>query len=161
MPVSVTRKVMSGSEDRRIGDGCSILMSDAPILTSDFRPPAVIDPLLRELAGVAQEVEQRLPHLGHVGAHHADVPGQITSRRLPFLATSGCTVAATSWTILADVELLEVERHLAGFDLREIEDVVDEAEQVFAGAVDAGDVLDVFLAAVGFGARPGAFRCSR
>ena len=59
---------------------------------------------------------------------------------------------------LADVEVFEVKGHLAGLDLREIEDAVDEAEEMGGGVVDAGDVLDVFLAAVGFGAAPGAVR---
>jgi hypothetical protein len=34
---------------------------------------------------------------------------------------------------LGDVRRLEVQRHLAGLDLRQVEDVVDQVEQVLAG----------------------------
>jgi len=36
-----------------------------------------------------------------------------------------------------DVEGLELERHLAGFDLREVENAVDEIQQVFSGGLNA------------------------
>src|SRR6185369_12273542 len=44
-----------------------------------------------------------------------------------------------------DVECLEVQRHLAGLDLREVEDVVDQAEQMPAGGLDLLQVGDRVL----------------
>ena len=66
---------------------------------------------------------------------------------LPFFSTSGSTVAATSRTSVGDVEGLEVELHLAGLDLREVEDVVDQPEQVLAGGVDLLQVGDEVVCA--------------
>ena len=60
-------------------------------------PSSVIVPSLGELAGVAQQVEQHLPHLGQVGAHRAERRRRTaTSSVLPFFSTSGWMVAATS-----------------------------------------------------------------
>src|SRR5216683_633498 len=42
----------------------------------------------------------------------------------------------------AEVEGLEVELHLARFDLREVEDAVDEAEQVVPGLLDLLEIGD-------------------
>ena len=58
---------------------------------------SVMAPVLGELARVAQQVEQDLPHLGHVGAHLAELRGAARrSSVLPFFSTSGWTVVTTS-----------------------------------------------------------------
>ena len=74
-------------------------------------------------------------------------PRSRPSSVLPFLATSGSIVALHLGEQVGDVERLEEEVHLAGLDLGEVEDVVDQAEQVLAGAAD--------LLEVGDEARPG------
>ena len=123
---------------------------------------SVIVPALGELAGVAQEVEQALPHLGQVGVHRAEVrPRSATSSVLPFFSTSGSMVVATSPDKVGDVERLEEQLHLAGLDLGEVEDVVDERQQVLAGRVDLLQVGDELVLPARRSPLPGASRCSR
>jgi len=43
----------------------------------------------------------------------------------------------------SDVEDLQFELHLPGFDFGDVEDIVDEHEQVFAGFVDAFEICRV------------------
>ena len=59
----------------------------------------------------------------------------------------------------ADLEGLERDRHLARFDLREIEDAVDQLEQVLAGRLDALEIGDEALAAPDPRRLPAAARC--
>ncbi len=59
-----------------------------------------------------------------------------TVSSLFFFITSGSIVTTTPWTICCDVEGLEVELHLAGLDLGQVQDAVDQAEQVLAGRAD-------------------------
>src|SRR6185369_8942394 len=42
----------------------------------------------------------------------------------------------------AEIELFEGERHLARLDLREIEDIVDQSQQMDAGGVDFFKIID-------------------
>ncbi len=68
---------------------------------------------------------------------------------LPFFSTSGRTIDSASRTSVGDVEVFQIHRHLAGFDLRQIEDVADQLQQVFAGGVDLAEVgQEVVLADV-------------
>ena len=53
-----------------------------------------------------------------------------------FLATSGCDGGRHLPDQVGDAEVLGQELHLAGLDLREVEDVVDDRQQVLAGPVD-------------------------
>ena len=59
------------------------------------------------------------------------------------------------------VEALEVELHLAGLDLGEIEHGVDQLQQVLAGRVDLLEVVRELLGAEVGRRPPGASRCSR
>ena len=52
---------------------------------------------------------------------------------LTFFSISGLMVEATPSIIFGHVEALQVQIHLAGFDLGQIEDVVDQRQQVLAG----------------------------
>ena len=56
---------------------------------------------------------------------------------------------------LLEVEVDVLDRQLAGLDLREVEDVVDDAEQVLAGALDLLDVVALARRQLGLAA-PGA-----
>ena len=104
---------------------------------------------VRELRRVRDEIEEPLPHLAQIGAHDADV---------------GCTDDVEGVAVLghlrgdrrlhladerANVEILQMQLHLAGLDLRKIEDVVDEKEKVFAGDRDllqiGAEILEVSL----------------
>jgi hypothetical protein len=53
----------------------------------------------------------------------------------PFSRSSGSSDSDSSPTISDDGTGSEVQRHLAGLDLRQVEDVVDQLEQVLAGVV--------------------------
>ena len=93
--------------------------------------------VLGELRGVAQQVDQALLELGQVGAHRADVGRAVDHQPC-------CRSSSTSGSIdglhlvdqAGEIDLLEIDVHAAGFDLRQIEDVVDQAEQMLAGALD-------------------------
>ena len=58
-----------------------------------------------------------------------------------------------------DVEVLERQRHLAGFDLRQIEDAVDQLEQVLAGGLDPLQIDDRLLRRSSSRLPPAAARC--
>src|SRR5205085_6877404 len=47
-----------------------------------------------------------------------------------------------------DLNGLEIEHHLAGFDLREVEDIVDQRQQMLATAEDVADELFLLIAEV-------------
>ena len=69
--------------------------------------------------------------------------GHSTTTWLPFFAASGRIVATTSSTRGPTATDSSVELQLARLDLREIEDVVDQGEQVLARAEDALVSLDL------------------
>ena len=73
--------------------------------------------------------------------------GQRTSSRFAFFAASGWITAAMSLDQAGHVEALEVQLHLAGLDLGEVEDVVDELEQMLAGRVDLLEIVRELLGA--------------
>ena len=80
---------------------------------------------------------------------------------LPFFSTSGWTVVTTSSTIADDVEGLEEQLHLAGFDLRQVEDVVDQRLQVLAGRMDLLQIGNGVVLVQIVAPAPAASRCSR
>ena len=97
-------------------------------------------PLVRELDRVADEVGQDLPHAPGVGVgDHAGLPLHAERDRL----------AAEKHLRLADhlvredgeVDLRARELELSALDRAELEDVVDELEEVRAGAADLLDLL--------------------
>ena len=92
---------------------------------------------LRELVGVAHEIEQRLADARLVGMHVADVRRAMDD---DFVAVLGCHRPDRRNHVVhqrADREALDVQVHSAGFDLREVEDVVDELEKMMRRAQDA------------------------
>ena len=83
-------------------------------------------PVVGELRSVAQQVEERLSHFGEVRPHRrerrVDLDVQPVVVRLNERLDGGHDVVDHGW----DLEALEVDFHLAGLDLREIEHIVDE-----------------------------------
>ena len=87
---------------------------------------------LGELAGVAQQLSRIWRSLASASACMAPTSGRALARR------AGCRSfrqrpdrgRPTSSTSVAIVERLEIELHLAGLDLRQVEDVVDQREQM-------------------------------
>jgi hypothetical protein len=91
---------------------------------------------LGELGGVAEQVEQGLADLDLVRAHRAEVGRVAHLERVAVPRHQRLDRLADVLEHGGDVELLDEQVHLAGLDLRQVEDVVDQAEQVPARAAD-------------------------
>ena len=103
---------------------------------------------LGELAGIAQEVEHDLPQPDCVGPHPAQTVGQtdLEPIAVPFRQRLGRFRHLLEQ--MRELDVLEAELEPARLDLGEIENLVDQLQQVLAGAVDALERLDeVALAA--------------
>src|SRR5262249_25965335 len=90
----------------------------------------------RELDGVGEQVQDNLPDLPFVALNVAQL---LIDMRVEDDSTSSRTLPNQSQRILdrgRQVELRELQLHPAGFDLREIEDVIDEGEEVLPGGVN-------------------------
>jgi hypothetical protein len=92
--------------------------------------------VIGELGGVREQIEEGLPDFRQVGVHRADVVGAGDDQGVAVLVDQRLDDVGDVADQLGDVELFEVEVHPAGLDLREVQDVVDEPEQVLAGRVD-------------------------
>ena len=134
-------RLFLGHADARVGDGEHDV--DGHVADARASTSSVIVPLARELGGVAQEVQQDLARL-HAGrrASGRRSSAQRTTRWFSFFCTSGPTVSITSCTSARTSNSFERQRHLAGFDLRQVEDAVDQLEQVIARDVNPLQVGD-------------------
>ena len=117
MPVSVTANSIHGSP--WIRTACT---------SSPTRPR------LRELRRVGQQVEQDLAHAREVGVDQPDVGRAAHLEQVVVLLDQRADRRRDVLHQRADVEVLEEQLHLAGLDLRQVEHVVDQREQVLAGA---------------------------
>ena len=91
----------------------------------------------READRVGQEVEQDLAHAPLVGHEAADVGRGAHVEQDRLLGDPVLQAEHRGIDRGADVDLFQVERHRAGVDGREIEDVVDDREQRARRLVDA------------------------
>ena len=108
--------------------------------------------VVRELGGIADQVEQRLPHLGGIEAHLAQGLGAaVDDERVGVLGGQRPAGDLHLVDELVEVEIVEEEVHLAGLDLGDVEDVVDHREQVLAGSADLLQIADLLAAAVELG----------
>ena len=110
--------------------------------------------LAGELAGIAQQVKQRLLHLGLIGAEAADVGRADQLELVLVLADQRRDDRHDLVDQRPHIHLLDEHVHLAGFDFGQIEDVVDQAQQVAAGAFDLLEVLDRLGVALVLGVLP-------
>ena len=100
-----------------------------------------------ELRGVAQQVEEDLTGLGDVGDHRAQA-GEIRDLQPVAVARDQrMDRGHGARDHLRHVEALAEDLHLAGLDLRDVEDVVDQAQQVAPGGEDLLEVGDEALLA--------------
>ena len=118
--------------------------------------------MLRELAGVAQKVERLWRTLVTSARMVPRSSGQFDVQRVrrssrPAAAPSRPRLA----TRLATSNVLQVQVHLAGLDLGEVENVVDQRQQVLARSVDLLEVGDEVVAGRRPAPPPAASRCSR
>ena len=104
-----------------------------------------------ELDSVADQVDEHLPQPGHIAAHlrrnaivHLVGEVQLLLRRLRRQQVKRVFNAR------AQVKRLVLQFELAGLDLREVEDVVDDGEQGFAAGIDRLHVAVLLVGQRGF-----------
>ena len=98
--------------------------------------------LAGELVGVAHQVEQALLDLGLVGAEGADIGRADHLDGVLALVGERLDDRQHLLDQGLDVDRLDEDIHLPGLDLRQVEDVVDQPQQVPAGAFDLLQVVD-------------------
>ena len=99
-----------------------------------------------EFDRVGQEIEGDLLERAPVGAQ-ADA-GRNLGADFEVFVLGACghdTQGVAQFAVKLDV--LQVELETSGLDLRHVEHVVDDVEQVFAAAVNVAAVLDIFVGA--------------
>ena len=103
--------------------------------------------LLGELAGVAQKVEQNLPQPHRVDRYRSEIARGVEQQALLSCSASWRAVPMTSSINGVRSIRFGIEIQFAGLDLGEIKHLVDEAEQVGAGTMDAAQRLLRFFRA--------------
>jgi hypothetical protein len=86
--------------------------------------------LLRELAGVGEQVEERLTHLGRVRAHSFHFACNANLEPVRVLLGERRDHRGDALDEVLDAEVLEHHIHLAGLDLRKVEHRIDQLQQV-------------------------------
>src|SRR4029450_9303588 len=97
--------------------------------------------LLRELAGIAQEIEQNLLEPHGIRGKRAQVLLGFDNEAVLVLRGELSRGADDLVDEPGQIDTLGIEFELAGFDLREVEDLVDEAQEVGPGGIDAAQRL--------------------
>ena len=151
-------ELLRGHADAGVGDA-----EDDPVAPAVVSRPGLETDLavLGELGGVGEQVEQHLAHARHVRVHAVDVRRAVHLQDVLVLLDEGMDGGLDVVHQVAHVEGLEVQLHLAGLDLRQVEDVVDEGEEVLARGVDLLQVGDEVVLAGAPRPPPAASRCSR
>ena len=114
--------------------------SRSPCSPASRRASSVIRPPLVNLAALLSRLNRALADLDLVRAHHAQLGAATELERVAVPGHQRLDCRADVGEHGGDVELLDEDVHLAGLDLRQVEDVVDQAEQVLAGAADLVEV---------------------
>ena len=106
--------------------------------------------LARELVGIAQQVKQTLLYLGVVGAKAANIRRADHLDAILILVGQRLDDRQHLLDQSLNVYLLDEDIHLPGLDLRQVENVVDQSQQVPAGAFDLLQIVDgLFVLLVG------------
>ena len=87
--------------------------------------------------------------------------GQTISRRFAVRRGQRLDDRAHLLDEAGEIDLFEIEVHLAGLDLRQIENVVDQAEEMPAGVADLREVGQKFVLPLVLRGLVAASRCSR
>src|SRR6516165_9739176 len=93
--------------------------------------------LLRELAGIAQEIEQDLPQPHGIGGECAEVLLRFDNEAILVLLGELSCGADDLIDEACQIDRFGIEFELTGFDLRQVQYLVDEAQEVGAGGIDA------------------------
>ena len=124
--------------------------ADAAVRNAEDDPVAAVHELafgfdldlavVRELRRIRHEIEQPLPHLAQIGAHDAGVRRADDLQFVPVLRDLHLDGGRHLGDQRRDREGFEMKLHLARFDLREIEDVIDQSKEMLAGRGDLQEV---------------------
>src|SRR5262249_18432972 len=123
---------------------------DAAIRDSKLDPVASIGHLARlqldltlfgELAGIAQQVEQYLPQPHGVHGEDTQVLLRVDNETVLVLLAELSGGAADLIDKSCQINTLGIEFELAGFDLREVEYLVDQAQEVGPGGIHTAQRL--------------------
>ena len=101
--------------------------------------------LLGEFASVAQQVEQDLPHPHGIGNQRTQVLLHLDNEPIAVLLRELAGGADDLIDQRSEIDALRVEFQLAGFDLGEIEHLVDQAAQMSASRVNALERVQCLL----------------
>ena len=99
----------------------------------------------RKADRIGQQVEQRLAHAPLVGDEAADVGRGADLERDAVLDQAVLHALGGGLHGLADIDGAEIERHRAGVDGGEVEDVVDDREQRVGRDRDVAEIFALLL----------------
>ena len=101
--------------------------------------------LVGELAGVAQQIEHHLADPGHVRAHAPDVVRAADREPVAVLLRERRCGHRQLVDQRLHVDVLEMQLEAPRFDLRQVEDLVDQLQEMVAGAANPAQRLDEVL----------------
>ena len=104
-------------------------------------------PVLGEFRRVAEKVDQALAQLGLVGMGDAEIVREIEDEGIALLGHEGVHGGGHFPHHLAHGKGFGIDLHPLGFDLREVEDVVDQAEEMTGIRLDLAHVCEQALLA--------------
>ena len=83
-----------------------------------------------------------MPDLGQVGPHRSEIVGVVEVQGIGVLLHERLDGAHDVLNHRCDVERLQEQVHLAGLDFRQVQDVVNEPQQVFARPLNFMEIGD-------------------
>ena len=101
--------------------------------------------VLRELAGVAQQIEKNLPNPHGVGFDGREVAWTFYGQAILVLLGERACGADDFFDQRRNADALQIELQLPGFDLRQVEDLVDQPEEMRARTVNTAERLQRLL----------------
>ena len=123
-----------------------VFLIDANAGIGDFQEHVAILPpsrkgnrsVCRRVAdGIAEQVEERLFQASPVGGHLADIVGAVELERDPLVGAALLGEAKYARHHVVDVHRLQIEREPSRLDHRQVQDIVDQAQELPRGFEDA------------------------
>ncbi len=140
IPVSLTVNAMT---DAASVQACVVR---APAAFRHFRHERSTSSVLGELKSVRQQVFQHLTQTLDVGLHSfGQAVVQLDHQLETFVLAIWLNVRSMSARRSVKCNVADLDAHRAGFDFRQIEDLVDQREQIGSRRVDRFGELDLFF----------------